>query len=63
MNFLEKANADIRLAIQKSGFRYWQIASEYGCSRSWFTNLLRMNLDTAQRQKILDAINRLDKQK
>lgn len=52
-------NFDIRKAIEKSNFKYWQVANKLGISDGNFSRLLRVELDSANKQKILEAIEKL----
>lgn len=53
------ANHQIRDAIEKSGFRYWQIAAEIGIHRVTFCEWLRLPLSDERFKKIQSAIDHL----
>lgn len=56
---MTKANTDIREKIEMSGLRYWQVAAEYGLTDGNFSRLLRTELPSEKKQRILDIIERL----
>lgn len=49
-------NNDIRLAIYKSGKRQYEVAEALGMQESNFSAMLRKDLTTEQREKILKVI-------
>ena len=52
-------NLDIRVMVSESGLRYTDIAKQMGISRVWLSNLMRYDLTTENREKILKAIRDL----
>lgn len=52
-------NLDIRVMVSESGLRYIDIAKQMGISRVWLSNLMRYDLTTENREKILKAIREL----
>lgn len=52
-------NLDIRVMVSESGLRYIDIAKQMGISRVWLSNLMRYELTTENREKILKAIREL----
>lgn len=52
-------NLDIRVMVSESGLRYTEIAKQMGISRVWLSNLMRYDLTTDNREKILRAIREL----
>lgn len=52
-------NIDIRVMVSESGLRYTEIAKQMGISRVWLSNLMRYDLTTDNREKILRAIREL----
>lgn len=52
-------NLDIRVMVSESGLRYTDIAKQMGISRVWLSNLMRYELTTENREKILRAIREL----
>lgn len=52
-------NLDIRVMVSESGLRYIDIAKQMGISRVWLSNLMRYELTTENREKILRAIREL----
>ena len=55
----EVRNLDIRVMVSESGLRYIDIAKQMGISRVWLSNLMRYDLTTENREKILKAIREL----
>lgn len=55
----EVRNLDIRVMVSESGLRYTDIAKQMGISRVWLSNLMRYELTTENREKILRAIREL----
>ena len=53
---MNKANIDIRKAINNANLRYWEVAKEYGLTDSNFTRLLRFELSEDKRAKIMKII-------
>lgn len=52
-------NIDIRVMVSESGLKYTEIAKQMGISRVWLSNLMRYDLTTDNREKILRAIREL----
>ena len=52
-------NLDIRVMVSDSGLKYTNIAKQMGISRVWLSNLMRYDLTTENREKILKAIREL----
>lgn len=52
-------NLDIRVMVSESGLKYTEIAKHMGISRVWLSNLMRYDLTTDNREKILRAIREL----
>lgn len=49
-------NVEIRMMIQQSGFRFYQVAEKLGISESYFSRLLRDELSPDWKQRIIDVI-------
>ena len=45
--------------VSESGLKYTEIAKHMGISRVWLSNLMRYDLTTENREKILKAIREL----
>lgn len=52
-------NLDIRIMVSESGLKYTEIAKQMGISRVWLSKLMRYDLTTENRDKILTAISEL----
>lgn len=52
-------NIDIRFAIQKAGFRNWQIAESLNITENHFSRMLRHELSEERKQEVFAAIERL----
>lgn len=52
-------NMDIRFAIQKAGFRNWQIAESLNITESHFSRMLRHELSEERKQEVFAAIEKL----
>lgn len=52
-------NMDIRAAIEKSGFRQWEVAEAYGRSEGVFSRMLRHELPESTKTRIYQAIEGL----
>ena len=52
-------NLDIRIMVSESGLKYTDIARQMGISRVWLSKLMRYDLTTENREKILKAIREL----
>ena len=53
------ANADLRYAAKENGIRLWQVADVAGISETTMTRRLRRELPEAEKQKLLNIIERL----
>lgn len=51
-------NDDIKQLIKSKGLRQWQVALQYGLTDGNFTRLLRYELSSEKRQRVLDAIEK-----
>lgn len=58
-----RRNQDIRDMIKEAGLRMWEVAEVYGINAGNFSCKLRYELKEADRNKIIDAINRLKDEK
>ena len=58
-----KANADIREKAKEAGVYLWEVAAVYGINDGNFTRKLRQELPTAEKQRILEIIEQLSKEK
>lgn len=56
-------NLDIRILISDSGLRYQDIAKHLGISRVWLSHLMRYDLTTENREKILKAVREMTNEK
>lgn len=54
-------NLDIRMLVSETGLRYKDVAREMSVSREWLSRLLRNDLTSANKVRILGAIERLTK--
>lgn len=52
-------NIEIRMMIQKSGFRFYQVAEKLGISESYFSRLLRNDLLPEWEKRITDAVTEM----
>lgn len=52
-------NAEIRETAKRSGVKLWQVAEEIGMSDAAFSRKLRHELTDKDRERVLNAINRL----
>lgn len=52
-------NLNIRLMVSDAGLRYREIAAEMGISPEWLSRLLSKELSSANKIRILTAIDRL----
>ena len=52
-------NIEIRMMIQKSGFRFYQVAEKLGISESYFNRLLRNDLLPEWEKRITDAVTEM----
>lgn len=56
-------NQEIRRAIASAKIRYWEVATEYGCTDGTFSRKLRQELPAEEKEKILQIIQKLSKKK
>ena len=56
---MEKANKDIREAIEKNGLKYWQVAEAICMNDGNFSRLLRNELSEERKKEIFDAISKI----
>lgn len=56
---MEKANKDIRQAIEEAGLKYYLVAKEYGLTDGNFTRLLRFELPQEKKDRIFRIIQKL----
>lgn len=54
-------NIDVRQAIAESRFKHFEVAESLGITENSFSRLLRKELPPEEKQKIIDAIERLMK--
>ena len=52
-------NAEIRETAKRSGVKLWQVAEEIGMSDAAFSRKLRHELADKDRERVLNAIERL----
>lgn len=52
-------NLEIRLAIKKARLYNYEVAAELGVSESHFSRKLRNEMGEEERQRVLDAIERV----
>lgn len=60
---MEKANKDIREAIEKAHLKYYEVANIFGISDGNFTRLLRFELSKEKKDKIFKIIEDLKQSK
>lgn len=53
------ANVEVRETAKRNGVKLWQVAEEIGMSDAAFSRKLRHELPDADRERVLNAINRL----
>lgn len=58
-----KANQDIRNKMENNHIRYWQVAYAYGIDDVAFSKKLRKELSEDEKEKILNIIDNLIKEK
>lgn len=58
-----RANVGIREAAKKAGVYLWQVAEAYGMNDGNFSRKLRKELPPEEKQRILNAIDRLAQEK
>ena len=56
-------NKDIREAAKRAGIHLWQVAAVYGINDGNFSRKLRKELPHGEKEKILEIIGRLAKEK
>lgn len=56
-------NREIRNAAGGNGLKLWQVADAIGMNESAFSRKLRKELSREEKEKILDAIQRLAEEK
>lgn len=60
---MEKANKDIREAIEKAHLKHYEVANIFGISDGNFTRLLRFELSKEKKDKIFKIIEDLKQSK
>lgn len=58
----KQANAEIRARAKNARVFWWQVAQELGVAESTVIRWLRTELDADGKQRILDAISRIEKE-
>ena len=58
-----RANADIREKAKEAGVCLWEVAEAYGINDGNFSRKLRRELPQEEKEKILDVIDRLAREK
>lgn len=58
-----KENQDMRNAARKAGIPFWKIADELGISEASMTRKMRRELPDAEKQRVLQIIEQIRKQK
>ena len=53
---MEKANKDIREALQKSGVKQWELAEKVGLSPNYFVTKLRRELSGEEKCRMFNFI-------
>ena len=56
-------NVEIRSAYMQAGIKQWQLAEVLGLSETHFSRKLRKELPQAEKEKILETIQRLSCEK
>ena len=56
---MNKANLDIRTALQKSGVKQWELAEKYGKSETGFCAMLRHELSGEEKFKLFSLIEEI----
>lgn len=56
-------NQDIRMALQKSKVKYWELAERYGISQSTLSVKLRKELPEDEKLKLFSLIQEIAKEK
>ena len=57
------SNAEIRRSIAESGLLKWEVAERIGISDSSFSRMLRRELPPDKRERVLQAIEQLSKER
>lgn len=56
-------NVEIRYAYMQAGIKQWQLAEALGLSETHFSRKLRRELPQEEKQRIMEAIERLAQEK
>lgn len=56
-------NKEIRFLIQCNGLKYWEVAAKIGVSDSYFSRMLRNELNDEKKEEVIKAINDLTAEK
>ena len=56
-------NLEIRNAIKSVGIKYWEVAERYGINDGNFSRKLRKELSLEEKEKILNIISEIKKEK
>lgn len=56
-------NIDIHEAFEKSGVKKWEVAERLGIADTTFSKRLRKELPASEKEKILQAIREIQKEK
>lgn len=56
---MSKGNRDIRMALEKSGVRQWELAKEAGFSDSWFSVKMRQELPEEEKLRLYALIQQI----
>ena len=56
---MNKANSDIRKAIEEANLKYYMVANAYGITDGNFSRLLRFELSKEKKAKIMAIIDQL----
>lgn len=56
---MKQANTDIRELIANSGVKHWEVALKYGVDASYFSRMLRHELDNNKKEIIKNIIKEL----
>lgn len=57
-----QANAEIRARAKSASVFWWQVAQELGVAESTVIRWLRTELNADSKQKIMDAISKIEKE-
>ncbi len=60
---MSKTNAQIRAAAKDAGVYLWEVAEKYGVTDASFSRILRRELPTQERDKVLTIIKELSTEK